>query len=201
MRPRPSDPSIAFVTRNGAKYARAADVLAKADISLRWAAVEVPEVQDDSVRNVAIAKARSAAALVRPPLLIEDSGLYLDDLNGFPGPYVKYVLKTLGVEGFGRLLSGLERRGGCLASVLVYVDPDHKSHVFENEATRVTLAPVPTSGTVTDGGWSELWRLLIPEGESLAWPALPLDRRKAIVARWQERSVFQLFASWYRESG
>lgn len=192
-----SEPTIAFVTRNLSKYESAQDVLVKSGILVRLAAVDVPEVQDESVRNVALAKAQSAVALVRPPLLVEDSGFHLDDLNGFPGPYVKYVLATLGVEGLSRLLSGLERRGGYLESVLVYVDAEHETHLFRDGATRVTLARQPTPRTTPEGEWSELWRLLITEGESAAWPALPLDRRRSIVAQWEERSVFQLFASWY----
>ena len=40
------------------------------------------------------------------PAMVEDTGLFIHHLNGFPGPYSAYVFRTLGNRGVLRLLRG-----------------------------------------------------------------------------------------------
>ena len=47
--------------------------------------------------------------LVKHPLIVEDAGLFVDSLGGFPGPYSSYVLSTIGNSGILRLLGSIER--------------------------------------------------------------------------------------------
>lgn len=38
-------------------------------------------------------KARRAFETVGRPVIVEDTGLFIDALGGFPGPFVKHVLE------------------------------------------------------------------------------------------------------------
>jgi XTP/dITP diphosphohydrolase len=38
------------------------------------------------------------------PIIVEDAGLFVEALNGFPGPYSSYVYKTIGNEGLLKLM-------------------------------------------------------------------------------------------------
>ena len=44
-------------------------------------------------------------------MIIEDAGLFIEGLKGFPGVYSAYVQKTLGNPGILKLMEGVEDRG------------------------------------------------------------------------------------------
>jgi len=55
--------------------------------------------------------------------VIEDSGLFIDALGGFPGVYSAYVYRTLGNDGILRLLDGIS--GGKRRAVFISVIGAH----------------------------------------------------------------------------
>jgi XTP/dITP diphosphohydrolase len=71
------------------------------------------EPQSDSLTEVAMAKIKQAKSHLpngndsQDMLMIEDAGLFIDPLSGFPGVYSAYVHKTIGCEGIIKLLSHL----------------------------------------------------------------------------------------------
>ena len=76
------------------------------------------ELQSESLEAVAAAAAAAAYAFLRRPVIVEDAGLFVDALNGFPGPYSSYVYRTIGVRGLLKLLEGVEDRGATFVSVI-----------------------------------------------------------------------------------
>ncbi|HET7323015.1 MAG TPA: non-canonical purine NTP pyrophosphatase, partial [Halococcus sp.] len=56
------------------------------------------EIQHSSIGVVAAHGAREAYAHADEPVLVDDAGLFVDSLGGFPGPYSAYVEGTLGIE-------------------------------------------------------------------------------------------------------
>ena len=68
------------------------------------------EPQADTLTEVAMAKIEQAIPFMDHPedlLLVEDAGLFVDALDGFPGVYASYALQTLGCSGILRLLNHL----------------------------------------------------------------------------------------------
>ena len=69
--------------------------------------VEISEPQCDDLEIVARSKLHQAQAHLPHPddaLMVEDAGLFVHALDGFPGVYSAYVLKTLGCNGMHRRL-------------------------------------------------------------------------------------------------
>ncbi|MGC8555679.1 MAG: RdgB/HAM1 family non-canonical purine NTP pyrophosphatase [Conexivisphaera sp.] len=85
------------------------------------------EVQSDSLAEIAYLAARSAGV---PGSIVEDSGLFVASLRGFPGPYSSYVMSTVGYRGLLRLLEGSEDRGAYFESAVAYTDPEGRIRVF-----------------------------------------------------------------------
>ncbi len=58
------------------------------------------EIQSDDLADIAVAGAKEAFAETggEDPVLVDDAGLFIDALGGFPGPYSSYVEDTVGVE-------------------------------------------------------------------------------------------------------
>lgn len=73
------------------------------------------EVQANSLEEV-VGEALKSIAGER--ILIEDSGLFIEVLNGFPGVYSSYVFKTIGWEGILRMLGGCRDRKAYFESVV-----------------------------------------------------------------------------------
>ena len=53
-------------------------------------------------------KCRAAARIVDGPVIVEDTCLGFRAHGGLPGPYIKWYLDKLGVEGLPKLLAGFD---------------------------------------------------------------------------------------------
>ena len=87
---------------------------------------EIIEPQSDDLVTVARSKISQGVALLAgagradSALLVEDAGLFIDVLGGFPGVYSSSVLEKLGLDGILTLLQGREQRTalfGCCAAM------------------------------------------------------------------------------------
>lgn len=86
---------LTFVTSNDAKVTEAEAALGR---EVEQVTYDYPERQADSVREVAIAGAQAAFRHLERPVLVDDTGLSVEALDGFPGPYAAYVEETLGID-------------------------------------------------------------------------------------------------------
>jgi inosine triphosphate pyrophosphatase len=101
---------VFFVTGNSHKLQEVEAILGP----MRHVDLDLPELQELEPRKVVIAKAQAALAQGYSPVLIEDTSLSLDALNGLPGPLIKWFLKALGGEGVYHLAAS---KSDCRAEV------------------------------------------------------------------------------------
>lgn len=80
------------------------------------------EIQSDSLEEIAVTGAYIAHIMLKKPVLVEDAGLFIEALRGFPGPYSNYVYKTIGIHGILKLMEGIEERRACFKSAAAIVD-------------------------------------------------------------------------------
>ncbi|MEM4971440.1 MAG: non-canonical purine NTP pyrophosphatase [Sulfolobales archaeon] len=82
------------------------------------------EIQSESLEEIAYTSLRSAIEHLDiskwDSIWVEDSGLFIEALGGFPGPYSSYVLRKIGLEGILKLLSGVSDRRACYRAVIAY---------------------------------------------------------------------------------
>lgn len=83
------------------------------------------------------------------PVMIEDSGLFIESLGGFPGPYSAYVEQTVGVERVAELALMEENRKAVFRSVVGYKDKGHMD-VFEGSLTGRVVEPRGDQGFAYD---------------------------------------------------
>ena len=121
---------IYFVTNNVHKFNEARLVLAEYNIAVAMLRAKTPEIQDDNIEHIAKIGAVEASRRTRLPVIVEDAGLFIDALNGFPGPYSSYVYRTLGKEGILRLLEGCENRRARFKSAIAFHGPGMKTKCF-----------------------------------------------------------------------
>jgi len=113
---------IYFVSHNIYKYSEIKSIVNNriTDLHLKFCKRNITEIQDQKIEKIAMEKARSAYNIVKKPIIIEDDGLFINSLNGFPGQYSSYVLKSIGNRGIIRLLKGYRDRSAFFKSIFVY---------------------------------------------------------------------------------
>ncbi|MDP6869982.1 MAG: non-canonical purine NTP pyrophosphatase [Candidatus Poseidoniaceae archaeon] len=99
------------MTSNKGKVAEASEYFANHGMIVKQFEFEATEPQTDDLEVVTISKLEQAISTLPNPddmLLVEDAGLFVDALDGFPGVYSSYVLNTIGTHGILKLLDQLK---------------------------------------------------------------------------------------------
>ncbi len=136
---------VVFVTGNPNKAKYLADLLG---FPIDHHNVEIDEIQSLDVAEVARHKAKQAYGVLKRPVLVEDQGMYLAALDGFPGPFVKFMISD-GKRNdiLMRVLDGFEDRSADSRTVFVYFD-GNEYKLFEG-----TLKGTIASEARGTGGW------------------------------------------------
>ncbi len=114
---------ILFATQNMNKVEELRAVLESCGYSVEPIDTPKVEIQSSSLETIAAYAAIIAYNHLGKPVVVEDAGLFIDALRGFPGPYSSYVYKTIGVQGILRLLEGVSERTAYFKSVIAYAGP------------------------------------------------------------------------------
>ena len=115
----PQSSDIYFASSNKHKYHEAKKILESFGMNVTFYKVELEEIQSDSLYEIASRKAAMAFEKLGKPVIVEDDGLFIDSLGGFPGPYSSYVFRTIGNKGILDLAKG---RSAKFASVISFSD-------------------------------------------------------------------------------
>ena len=162
---------ITYVTGNWAKIASARQILEPLGYEIDNIKMETIEIQADDVEDVAKYSAKWASEELKCDVLKNDSGLFVESLNGFPGVYTHYVDDTLGEDGLLKLLEGVENRNACFVEAFAYCEYGKEPVVFKS-ITKGTIAK-EKSGKY---GWS--WDFIfIPDGKDKTLANYPDDER------------------------
>lgn len=119
--------TIPLVTSNLAKYALLHPILERLGVELVTPPQPCQEIQSDDWSEIIEEKARAAARALGRPCIVDDAGLILDAYPGFPGAYTKSIVKSLGSDGFVRLLNN-QIPSGRLVAYLACSDGDECIH-------------------------------------------------------------------------
>jgi len=153
--------------------------------------VRIPkiEIQSEDLREIAMYSAINALAHVRDNVMVEDAGLFIDALNGFPGPYSSYVYKKLGVKGILKLMNGVSNRRACFKSIMAFASPAGLVRVFEGVVYgRIALNARGSGGFGFDP-------IFIPDGESRTFAEMSISEKN----RYSHRAkAFRNLAEWLR---
>ncbi|MFQ6137346.1 MAG: XTP/dITP diphosphatase [Candidatus Hydrothermarchaeales archaeon] len=119
---------ISFVTSNEHKFNEAKEIFKKYGIKLEWLAQDYKEIQGDSLEEIVV---ESLKEIGGTSIMIEDAGLFIDALYGFPGVYSRFVEDTIGNKGILKLMESIEDREARFESVVGYKDEEGEMRVFK----------------------------------------------------------------------
>lgn len=172
--------NIIFVTGNTNKAREARSILG---FEIETADLEIYEIQAIEVSEVAKDKARRAYEILKRPLIVEDTGLYIKDYNNFPGALVKWMIKYMGRDEVARLFSGKSVTAECC---ICYYD-GNETEIFKGRINgKISPEPLGDSGF----GWDPIF---IPEGYEKSFAQMPSNEKNSISHRGK---AFEEFRKW-----
>ncbi|UCC19450.1 MAG: RdgB/HAM1 family non-canonical purine NTP pyrophosphatase [Promethearchaeota archaeon] len=128
---------IYFVTGNIHKFNEISDLFNKENVDyiLKQKPIETIEIQAESIKEVALFKLDSIRGQIDGSYFVEDAGFFIDTpLNGFPGVYSSYIMKTIGNKGILRLINDFEYSKAQFVSIIaLYFKPLDKNFFFEGK--------------------------------------------------------------------
>ncbi|MFN7991170.1 MAG: XTP/dITP diphosphatase [Candidatus Micrarchaeia archaeon] len=113
---------ILFATSNKNKFVEAVEVFRPLKIPLKQFPFDYREIRSDSLEEIARDAVSAAHKRCRLPVFVEDSGLFIEALNGFPGTFSSWTLKKIGVGGILKLMDGLPDRSAYFEACIAYQD-------------------------------------------------------------------------------
>jgi len=113
---------VYFVTSNEGKFKEVKEIGRKYGIEIDWIKRKYLEPQGSDLEEIAKISAQILSEEIKEPFFLEDSGLFIEALKGFPGPYSSYVFKTIGNEGILKLMDGVEDRRAYFLAVIAFWD-------------------------------------------------------------------------------
>ncbi len=136
-----------FVTTNVDKFQEARRVLSEFKIATAMLKVRAVEIQDDTTENIAKASARDAVKNSGLPIFVEDAGIFVWALNGFPGPYSSYAYRTVGTKGILKLMKNVKNRDAYFQAVIAFSSPEEEPICFIGKVKgKISLKERGTSG-------------------------------------------------------
>ncbi len=167
-----------FVTSNEGKYLEIKRIFEDHDFSLSWIKLNLEEPRG-SLDFIARQKALKAYERLGKSLFVEDTGLFIDGMGEFPGPYTGWVVRNIGIERLVRLFD--EGQPARFKTVVAYVS-DGNLRLFEG-VVEGRLTKTPRGSSHSSLPYDSIF---IPEGSSLTFaedPSLKIKyshRRRAV---------------------
>ena len=164
---------LVFVTSNANKLREASAILGR---DLSQCDLDIREIQAIHVKDVVQEKAREAYLILKKPVLVEDTGLYIERLGGFPGALIKWVLGSIGNEGICRLLKdGVDRSAYAETGLCLYNGKEFRTF-FGRVDGKIVSAP----RGATNFGWDPVFQ---PDGHNRTFAEMSAEEKNAISMR------------------
>ena len=182
---------IFFATGNFNKFNEARKILAEYDIATAMIRAKNLEIQSDSLKEIAEASAIDAYKTCHLPVIVEDAGLFVEALKGFPGPYAAYVYKTISNPGMLKLMEEKKNRRATFRSLLAYYDGQSEPSCFEGEAQGEIVFDERWGTGKAGFGFDPIFS---PKGSQKTFAEMSIEEKNGFSHR---ANAFRKFAEWY----
>jgi len=111
---------VLFATSNLNKFREIKEIFSqKTTIELEHFNVSLLEIQATSLEEVAVFSLKECVKITKNrSVFVEDTGIFINCLKGFPGPYSAYIINTIGLNGILNLLNGRKNRKAVFQSCI-----------------------------------------------------------------------------------
>ncbi|MEM7355665.1 MAG: non-canonical purine NTP pyrophosphatase [Acidobacteriota bacterium] len=166
-------PPFTLVTGNRNKLVEAELALG---CRLASEAVDLPEIQSLDLEEVLRAKGDEAWRRLERPVVVEETGLELHAMGGFPGPLIKWMLEAMGPVGIARAVHALGDPRATARCALLYREGETILLAEGRTRGKFVTEPRGTGGF----GWDPVF---VPEGRQETCAELPAEVKDQLAHR------------------
>jgi XTP/dITP diphosphohydrolase len=184
---------VFFATGNVNKFNEARRILGNYGVAVGMLKLKGDEIQSDSLQEIAEKSVQYAYRKSGLPIFVEDAGLFIDSLSGFPGPYAAYVYKTIHNSGILKLMEGVADRSATFRSVISYCDEETPCAPvsFQGESKgEITTAERKAQGK-SGFGFDPIFQ---PKGSNTTFAEMTIQEKNGYSHR---ADAIRKFAEWY----
>ena len=186
---------VFFATGNINKFNEARSILGQYGIAVGMLRLKDDEIQSENLKEIAETSVKNAYQRCRLPIFVEDAGLFIEGLGGFPGPYAAYVYKTVHNCGILKLMENAADRRAEFQSVIAYCDDQTPCEpvCFEGEVKgEITLAERKEQGK-SGFGFDPIFQ---PAGSQETFAEMTIAQKNGYSHR---AMAIRKFAEWYKK--
>ncbi len=163
---------LLFITGNEGKFKEVKTALS----FVKQFNIDLPEIQETDSRKIIKFKLLEALKHKNAGFIVEDTSLYLDCLNGLPGPLIKWFLGSIGDKGIYELTRKFRNNNAQAKTIFGYAENEDKIHFFEGIISGSIVLPQGERGF----GWD---RIFLPDGHKKTFAQMNLDEKNAVSMR------------------
>lgn len=146
---------LTFITGSEKKFKEAISIIP----FLKQLDIDLPEIQESDPKAVIAAKLQEARKHHSEEYIVEDTSVYFECLNGLPGPFIKWFMKTLGLSGLATLAEKMGNTKATAKTIVGYMDSSGNIEYFEGSVEGNIVHPQGPENF----GWDPIFK---PLGES-----------------------------------
>ena len=136
-----------------------------------------PEIQAESLEITIILGLQWVMSKYNRPIMIDDSGLFIDALKGFPGIYSSYVFKTIGNDGILRLMDGVKNRAARFECCIGFMRPGGEPFIAKG------VAPGSIASEKAGSGGFGYDPIFVPEGYGKTYAQFEIKEKNRVSHR------------------
>lgn len=185
---------VFFATGNINKFNEARSILSQYGIAVGMLRLKGDEIQSDSLKEIAQTSVKNAYQRCHLPIFVEDAGLFIDTLSGFPGPYAAYVYKAIHNSGILKLMENISDRQAKFQSVIAYCDDQTpcEPECFDGESKgEITTTERKEQGK-SGFGFDPIFQ---PAESSKTFAEMTIEEKNGFSHR---AMALRKFAGWYK---
>ena len=177
--------TVTLVTGNKKKYEEIKAIFEKEipKYKLERIDIDLPELQSDNSKTIVEGKLQAAlkTGQFNSLIMLEDTSLEFDAMDGLPGPFIKFFLQKLKPEGLNNLLAGFQNKNAKAVCTFGLVRPEDVGNPsnFQYFPGEVKGKIVPPRGDPSFG-WDPVF---LPDGHNQTFAEMSAETKNSISHR------------------
>ncbi|RMF55679.1 non-canonical purine NTP pyrophosphatase [Candidatus Woesearchaeota archaeon] len=164
---------IIYLTGNKNKFREAQGILSGHELELKK--IDLDEIQEINIDKIIIHKVKQGYNIIKKPLIVDDTGIFFEGLNGLPGGLVKWFLERLGPGGLYELVKD-KSTNAHVECCVGYTNDGINVHVFKGIVYGKIVSPRGKEGFHFD-------KIFVPEGYDKTYSQMSAEEKNKISHR------------------
>lgn len=176
--------SLYFITGNQNKVAEMKAIVPE----IEQMQIDLPEIQDIDPHKIIAAKLQEALKHHSGPFIVEDTSLTMETLNGLPGPFIKWFMDAIGIDGLWDIVSKRDSQKATARAIIGYAADPKSIQFFEGTIPGQIVSPRGEARF----GWDPIFQ---PDGFEKTFAEMTPEEKNAVSHRKQAATKLKEFLS------